>query len=171
MPDQSQRLPDTPSLLRPLRNGPLHEDQRGALEWIDVCPPTYEASPTCWIKARQDVRQFSLRPHRTTCLPRSRAAARCRSLEDAFSTSSSATSASARRIAHPSILCGHESKVTVLRERLAEVSGDRAQIASAMAFPTSSVRAAPPMSGVWGPKARIFSMAAKTASPASGCPR
>ena len=87
------------------------------------------------------------------------------------STSSSATSASTRRIAHPSILCGHESKVTVLRERLAEVSGDRAQIASAMAFPTSSVRAAPPMSGVWGPKARIFSMAAKTALPASGCPR
>jgi len=115
--------------------------------------------------------QFPLQPYRTTCLPRSRAAARRRSLEHASSTSSSATSASTRRIAHPSILCGHESKVTVLREGLAEVSGDRAQIASAMAFPTSSVRAAPPMSGVWGPKARIFSMAAKTASPASGCPR
>ncbi len=51
------------------------------------------------------------------------------------------------------------------------MGGALSHTASAMALPMSEVLALPPMSGVRGPVARTFSMAATTEAAASGQPR
>jgi hypothetical protein len=39
-----------------------HEDQRRALEWADLCPPTYDASPKRWTERANGPRNSHCTP-------------------------------------------------------------------------------------------------------------